>query len=92
MADKDHADVDLRDYEEEILDTINEVVPGKHPAVYEDCFITDELTQSEKVRLGRELFKIKGLRDCGMEVTQFRLFVGHTKEVDVPVKSEGGHY
>ena len=46
-------DVDLRQYEDEIIDTINDTVPGKHPKVYADHFTTDQLTHSEAVRIGR---------------------------------------
>ena len=50
-------DVDLRQYEDEIIDTINDTVPGKHPKVYADHFTTDQLTHSEAVRIGRALSK-----------------------------------
>lgn len=50
-------DVDLRQYEDEIVSTINETVPGKHPKVYADYFTTDQLTHSEAVKIGRALSK-----------------------------------
>ena len=40
--------VDLRQYQDEIVDTINEAVPDKHPKVYKDHFTTDQLTQDRK--------------------------------------------
>ena len=47
--------VDLRDYEKEIVDTIEKIAPGKHPKVFKDYYSTDDLTQSEAVKIGREL-------------------------------------
>ena len=50
-------DVDLCQYEDEIVQTINDTVPGKHPKVYPDYFTTDPLSQSEAVKIGRALSK-----------------------------------
>ena len=47
LADSSHRDVDLRSYEDIIIETINKTVPGKHPSVHKDCFLTDKLNQSE---------------------------------------------
>lgn len=74
--------VDLRQYESEIVDTINEAVPGKHPKVYKDHFTTDQLTHSEAVRIGRALSKSDNLAAFGKTVTTFRLFSGTTVEVE----------
>ena len=82
LADSSHRDVDLRIYEDVIIDTINKTVPGKNPAVYRDSFVTDKLTQSEAVALGRALAKIDELKVYGKEVKIFRLFDGRTCEVE----------
>ena len=74
--------VDLRQYQDEIVDTINEAVPGKHPKVYKDHFTTDQLTHSEAVRIGRALSKSDNLAAFGKTVTTFRLFSGTTVEVE----------
>lgn len=74
--------VDLRQYQDEIVDTINEAVPGKHPKVYADHFTTDQLTQGEAVRIGRALSKSDNLAAFGKTVTTFRLFSGTTVEVE----------
>lgn len=74
--------VDLRQYQDEIVDTINEAVPDKHPKVYADHFTTDQLTRSEAVRIGRALSKSDNLAAFGKTVTTFRLFSGTTVEVE----------
>ena len=63
--------VDLRQYQDEIVDTINE-----------DHFTTDQLTHSEAVRIGRALSKSDNLAAFGKTVTTFRLFSGTTVEVE----------
>lgn len=73
-------DVDLRDFEQEIVETIETVVPGKHPKVYQDHFTTDFLTQSEAVRIGRELSKCRDIARYGKKIETFRLFRGQTKK------------
>ena len=75
-------DVDLRQYEDEIIDTINDTVPGKHPKVYADHFTTDQLTHSEAVRIGRALSKNSNWAVFGKTITTFRLFSGTTIEVE----------
>ena len=74
--------VDLRQYQDEIVDTINEAVPDKHPKVYKDHYTTDQLTHSEAVRIGRALSKSDNLSAFGKTVTTFRLFSGTTVEVE----------
>lgn len=80
LADSSHKDVDLRLFEEEIIQTINNTVPGKNPKIYQFYFSTDPLTQSEAVSLGRALAKIDNLKNYGKTVTIFRLFDGKTYE------------
>lgn len=82
LADSSHRDVDLRIYEDIIIETINKTVPGKHPSVHKDCFLTDKLNQSEAVALGRALAKIDELKALGKPVTIFRLFDGKTCEAE----------
>ena len=36
LADSEHRDVDLRDYEKLIMDTVNNTVKGKNPKVLKD--------------------------------------------------------
>lgn len=93
--------VDLRDYEQEIVDAINKVAPGKHPQVFKDHYSTDMLTQSESVRIGRELAGIDDLKKLGRQITTFRLFEGKlysSEDSNIPIKkgviknnSKGGH-
>ena len=73
-----HSGIDLRQFEELIVSTIDRVVPGKNPKVFKDYFSTDLLTQGEAVALGRELSKVEQLKGFGKEVTTFRLFDGKT--------------
>ena len=82
LANSEYRDVNLLNYEKEILDTINKTVPGKNPKVNEKSFTTDALTQSEAVALGRALSKIEKLKNYGKTVTIFRLFDGQTCEIE----------
>jgi hypothetical protein len=68
----------LKNYEQIIIDTINQTIPGKDPKVFEDYFSTNILTQSEAVSIGRALSKIEELSALGQEKTIFRLFDGKT--------------
>ena len=70
--------VDLRQYEQIIIDTVNSTIPDKNPKVFKDYFSTDPLTQSESVALGRALAKIPELNNLGKTITTFRLFDGRT--------------
>ena len=80
LSDASHKDIDLREYEDEILEIADRIIPGKNPKVYQNYFMTDELTQGERVRLGRELSKSPRLKQYGKEVTSFRLFEGRSVE------------
>jgi len=90
--------VDLRNYENIIIETIEATVAGKHPKVYKDYFSTDKLTQSESVAVGRALAKIPELYALGKPVTTFRLFDGknyQSEEATTPIqtkKHKGGHF
>ena len=87
LADKEQV-VDLTLYADEIIDTIDDAVAGKHPKVYPDYFTTDPLSQSEAVKIGRALSKNAKLQKFGMTITTFRLFSG--KMVDEMDLTEGG--
>ena len=89
LADSKFNKIDLRKYEQIIIDTINSTVPNKNPKVYNDHFSTDLLNQSEAVLIGRALAKVDELKVYGKTVTIFRLFDGKTYESEssnVPVK------
>ena len=73
-----YSNVDLRQFEQLIIDTVENIIPGKHPKVFNDYFSTDPLTQGEAVALGRELSKLPELKGYGKEITTFRLFDGRT--------------
>ena len=93
LSDAQHRDVDLRQFAQLIVDTVNQTVSGKHPRVYRDHFSTDPLTQSEAVALGRALSKLSELKCYGKTVTVFRLFNGKTDSDDEVIhksKSKGG--
>ena len=87
LSDSRFRNMDLRRFEKEIIDTINETVPGKNPKVTEKNFSTDELTQSEAIKLGRALAKLEDLVCYGKQITIFRLFEGHLQEVQETVNS-----
>lgn len=80
LAVSDYKDIDLRQFEDIILHTVNTTVRGKNPKVSKDYFSTDLLTQSEAVSLGRALSKIEELKVYGRSVTIFRLFEGKVYE------------
>lgn len=89
LADKgNRKEIDLKDYEEIIIDTINEVVPNKNPIVTEGYFATDPLTQGEAVRLGLALSAIPDLAVLGKTITTFRLFDGRIVEDSPKVASK----
>lgn len=73
-------EVDLTVYSKEIIDVVNEIAPGKNPKVFRTYYSTDELTQSEAVKIGQKLSKIPGLKDYGITITTFRLFEGKLYE------------
>ena len=81
LSSSEHKNVDLRLYKDIIIDTINQVVPRKNPKVESSYFSTDELTQSEAIKVGRALARIEELAVYGKEVTTFRLFEGHLQDV-----------
>ena len=76
LSDSTHKSVNLKEFEDIILETIEKTVPNKHPKVFIDYFSTDVLTQTEAVLLGRALSKIEVLSAYGKTVTIFRLFDG----------------
>lgn len=89
LADKNNRkNVDLRDYEDIILDVINEIAPNKNPKVEEHSFSTDRLTQSEAVRIGLALSAIPDLAVLGKTITTFRLFDGRIVEDSKIVTSQ----
>ena len=78
LANAEFRDVNLKCYEQIIVDIINQTVPGKNPKVFEDYFSTEVLTQSEAVKIGRALAKNEKLSALGQEKKIFRLFDGKT--------------
>lgn len=91
LTDTDYRNVDLRAYEKIIIDTINSIVPGKNPKVFQSYFSTDLLTQSESVLIGRSLAKLEELKHYGKTITTFRLFDGKAyecEESNVPIKKK----
>lgn len=91
LAVSDYSDVDLRQFENIIIQTINATVKSKNPRVFKHYFSTDLLTQSEAVSLGRALAKIDELKVYGKTVTIFRLFDGKTYESEeavIPIKKK----
>lgn len=58
LANSKYKDINLLNYKEIIIDTINKTIPGKNPQVYSDYFSTDTLTHSVSVALGRASSKM----------------------------------
>ena len=87
LSDAKYKDIDLRNFSELIIDTVNKTVPNKNPKVFKTYFSTDLLNQSEAVTLGRALAKIEELSIYGKQITTFRLFEGKTysnEESNIP--------
>lgn len=93
LAESAHRDVDLTQFSQLIITTINSTVTGKNPKVYPSYFSTDALTQSEAVAVGRALSRIPELKAYGKTITIFRLFDGKTYDCEesvIPLKSTKG--
>ena len=88
LSDATHKDIVLREYEDEILEISDRIIPEKNPKVYQNYFMTDELTQGERVRLEREISKSPRLKQYGKKVMSFRLFEG--KSVEEKEEEKGG--
>ncbi|MBR2140027.1 MAG: hypothetical protein IJ963_04095 [Phascolarctobacterium sp.] len=72
--------VDLRNYSQTIINTINKIAPNKNPTVNQHSFSTDPLTHSEAVKLGFALAEIPEIAELGIWVKTFRLFDGRIIE------------
>ena len=72
--------VDLRNYSQTIIDTINKIAPNKNPIVNQHSFSTDPLTHSEAVKIGFALAEIPEIAELGIWVKTFRLFDGRIIE------------
>ena len=72
--------VDLRNYSQTIIDTINKIAPNKNSIVYQHSFSTDPLTHSQSVKLGFALAEIPEIAKLGIWVKTFRLFDGRIIE------------
>ena len=80
--------VDLRNYKDIIIETINRIAPNKNPMVEKYSFSSDPLTQSQAVRLGLALSAIPDLAVLGKTITTFRLFDGRIVEDSKIVTSQ----
>lgn len=80
LSNTDYSHIDLRDFEDEIINTINDTVPNKNPKVFKSYFSTNELNQSESVAIGRALSKVESLTKFGKKIVTFRLFEGKLYE------------
>lgn len=80
LTEKKHQNVDLRQFKDLIIETVNHTIKDKNPKVFETYFSTDPLTQSEAVLLGRALSKLTELNIYGKTITTFRLFDGKMYE------------
>ena len=91
LANTSFKDIDLRNFEQIIVDTINSTVTDKNPMVFKDYFSTDSLTQSESVAIGRALSKIAELNVYGKSIITFRLFDGKNyanEQSTLPIKKQ----
>lgn len=90
LVNSEYSEVNLRQFEQLIINTVENTVPGKNPKVFASYFSTDPLTQGESVALGRELSKLPELSGYGKTITSFRLFDGrlyNSEEDSTPIAS-----
>ena len=83
--------VDLRNYSQTIIDTINKIAPNKNPIVYQHSFSTDPLTHSQSVKLGFALAEIPEIAKLGIWVKTFRLFDGRIIEYKKEKRNDSGN-
>ena len=83
--------VDLRNYSQTIIDTINKIAPNKNPIVYQHSFSTDPLTHSQSVKLGFALAEIPEIAKLGIWVKTFRLFDGRIIEDKKEKRNDSGN-
>lgn len=76
LVNLEHSNIDLTRFEDDIINTVNEIAPGKNPKVFKEYFSTDPLSKRQSILLGQKLSKINGLKDYGKTITTFRLFDG----------------
>lgn len=89
LADKNkRKNVNLKDYEDIIINTINSIAPNKNPKVEKDSFSTDVLTQGEAVKIGLALSAIPKFYKYGKMIVTFRLFDGKIVEEKKQVTNE----
>ena len=91
LANVEFRNTNLKNYEQIIIDTINQTVPRKDPKIFEDYFSTNVLSQSEAVSIGRALAKIDKLCALGQEKRIFRLFDGKTYDSEEATKPSIKH-
>ena len=48
-------EVDLRDFEDIIINTVKEVIPGAKVKVYPYGYVVDKITRGEAIKIGRKL-------------------------------------
>ena len=80
-------DADLKRYEDIIIATIENIVPGKHPRVFSDHFSITIPTQGEAVKIGSALSQLTQLQPYGITVTQYRLFRGQSVEASMDTEN-----
>ena len=77
LADRNHADVDLTQYEDIILGVIKEFAPNSNPVVTKEYYEINEISQRQRIAIGHELAKAENLGHLSKIVEQVRLFQGH---------------
>lgn len=80
LSDASHKDIVLREYEDEILEIADRIIPGKNPKVYQNYFMNRWTDTGGRVPFGEGIIKSPRLKQYGKEVTSFRLFEGKSLE------------
>ena len=77
LANRTHADVDLTQYEDIIIDVIKSIAPDSNPIVTKEYYEINEISHRQLIAIGHELAKANRLGHLCKIIEQVRLFEGH---------------
>lgn len=78
--------IDMRRYEDLIQNAVHEVIPNAKVVVLHDCYVVDEITKGESIKIGRILASTIMGKNC---ITISKLFCGEeTDETKIERKKE----
>ena len=75
--------IDLKHYEQAVIDTINSIASGNHFEEYNNSFSASDLAHSQAVQIGRILSRLDELKQYGKQVMQHLLVEGKFVETEI---------